>query len=121
MSDDDDDIEQVAFSEEDFIIRVRPQRDRKGKFDGEASFSVISSSSSDLPYNLYKDIEYVVRCMLSTVPLMELDEDFRKFVFDYVDTRFEYEFEDGKPDSAVKDVDGNVITIDFGTNTKGNA
>jgi len=116
-----DNKEQVTFSEEDFIIRVRPQRDSEGKFDGEASFSVISSSSSEVPYDLYKDIEYVVRCMLSTVPLMEIDEDFRKFVFDYVDTRFEYEFEDNEPESLVKSIDGNVIKIDFGTNTKGNA
>jgi hypothetical protein len=116
-----DNKDQVTFSEEDFVIRVRPQRDSEGNFDGEASFSVISSSSSELPYSLYKDIEYVVRCMLSSVPLMELDEDFRKFVFDYVDTQFEYEFEESKSESLVKSIDGNVIKIDFGTNTKGNA
>lgn len=116
-----DNKEQKTFSDEDFIIRVRPQKDSEGNFDGEASFSVISSSSSELPYTLYKDIEYVVRCMLSTVPLMEIDDEFRKFVFNYVDTQFEYMFEEGEPESLIKSRDGNVITIDFGTNTKGNA
>ncbi len=108
--------------ESDFVIRVRPVKDKDNEYTGEANFSVITSSDSLLPKALYKDIEFVVKCMLSAVPLMEQDEEFRHFVCNYVDNYFEYEFDERDYDGpTITDVDGNVITIDFSTRTKGNA
>lgn len=107
--------------DDDFLVRVRPLKTDTGGYTGEASFSVISSQDSEVPINLYKDIDYIVRCMLSTIPLMEQDEDFRDFVNYYVKNNFKYEFEDDEEKPVVQDIDGNVITINFNTDTEGSA
>jgi hypothetical protein len=119
MTEENDTEEHVT--EEDFLIRVRPVKTDSGTYTGEANFSVISCQNHDIPIDLYKDIEYVVKCMLSTIPLMEQDDNFRDFVAHYVDTYFTYEFDEREEVPLIENVDGNVITINFDTNTKGNA
>lgn len=108
--------------DEDFLIRVRPLK-TDDEFTGEASFSVISSDSSDLSFDMKEDLEYVVKCMLSVVPLMEQDEEFKNFVMHYVDNYFVYEFDErtSSNQSLIKGIDGNVITINFNTDTEGSA
>jgi|TARA_R100000482_G_scaffold85507_1_gene34277 hypothetical protein len=110
------------YLEEDFLIRVRPLK-RDDEFNGEASFSVISSDSSALSVDMKEDLEYVVKCMLSVVPLMEQDMEFRNFVAHYVDNYFVYEFDErtSSSQSLIKGIDGNVITINFNTDTEGSA
>ena len=71
--------EQVSVSEEDFLIRVRPIKNKDNEFTGEANFSVISCQDHNVPKELYEDLEYVVKCMLSAIPLMEQDEGFRDY------------------------------------------
>ena len=108
-------------TEDDFLDRVRPVKTATGSYTGEANFSVISSRDSEVPPDLYKDIDYIVRCMLSTIPLMEQDEEFRDFVNYYVKNNFKYEFDETENKPLIQDVDGNVITINFNTDTEGNA
>jgi len=108
-------------SDDDFIVRVRPVKTDDGIYTGEANFSVISSQDSEVPNDLYKDIDYIVRCMLSTVPLMEQDEEFRDFVNHYVKNNFKYEFDETEDRPLIQDIDGNVITINFNTDTEGSA
>ena len=60
--------------------------------------------------------------LASTIPVMELNEDFREIVHTYVMTmkNMEYEVElEGKP--KVVGREGNVIKIDFSTKTEGSA
>jgi hypothetical protein len=52
---------------------------------------------------------------------MEQDDNFRDFVAHYVDRYFTYEFDEREEVPLIEDVDGNVITINFNTNTKGSA
>tara|TARA_Y100001973_G_C5136548_1_gene300640 strand:+ start:432 stop:776 length:345 start_codon:yes stop_codon:yes gene_type:complete len=108
-------------SKDDFLIRVKPMKNDTGDYTGEANFSVISSEDSEVPILMYKDIEYLVKCMLSTIPLMEQDEEFRDFVDYYVTNNFKYEFGEDKVKPLIHDVDGNVITINFNTDTEGSA
>ena len=108
-------------TEEDFIIRVRPVKEESGTYTGEANFSVISCRDPSIPVDLYEDMEYVVKCMLSTIPLMEQDDNFRDFVAQYVEKYFTYEFDERKEKPIITDIDGNVITINFGTTTEGSA
>ena len=117
----EEDNTEEHLTEEDFLIRVRPVKTHSGSYTGEANFSVISCQNPDIPIDLYQDMEYVVKCMLSTIPLMEQDDNFRDFVAHYVDRYFTYEFDERDSKPLIEDVDGNVITINFNTNTKGNA
>jgi len=113
--------EEEKILDEDFLIRVRPVKDNE-EYTGEANFSVISSQGNDVPLDLYQDMEYVVKCMLSTIPLMEQDDEFRHFVSHYVENYFSYEFDERSSGTAeIESVDGNVITINFNSDTKGTA
>ena len=62
------------------------------------------------------------KMMASTVPIMERDEELRdmvhNFVIEHVDREYVVEV-DSRP--RVIDRDDNVVTIDFGTKTKGSA
>lgn len=116
MTDEDEDY----VDENDFLIRIRPIKTSDDEFNGEAHFSVMTSRDSQLSPQLSEDFEYIVKCMLATIPLMEQDEAFRDFVVNYVDNYFHYEFNtDSVP--VIESVDGNVIKINFDTKTKGNA
>lgn len=111
--------DQDQIIEDDFLIRIRPIKDQDG-FTGEAQFSVITSVDNSVPDELYTDFEFIIKCMLATIPLMESDEDFKDFVLYYVDNLFKYEFDErNKP--TIESVDGNVITLRFDSTTKGNA
>ena len=112
---------ETRITEDDFLVRVRPVKNEAGEYTGEANFSVISSQDSEVPTYLYKDIDYIVRCMLSTIPLMEQDEEFRDFVNYYVNNNFKYEFDETQERPHIQDIDGNVITINFNWDTEGNA
>tara|TARA_A100000172_G_scaffold23559_1_gene13703 strand:- start:997 stop:1344 length:348 start_codon:yes stop_codon:yes gene_type:complete len=113
--------DEERISEDDFLIRVRPVKENQ-TYTGEANFSVISCKGTDIPVELYDDMEYVVKCMLSTIPLMESDTEFRNFVTHYVEHNFSYEFDERDEDKVtIESVDGNVITINFNSDTKGTA
>ena len=113
--------DQERILDEDFLIRVRPVK-VNDEYTGEANFSVITSQCANVPVDLYQDMEYVVKCMLSTIPLMEQDTEFNTFVAHYVDNYFSYEFDERDEDKAtIESIDGNVITINFSTDTKGSA
>ena len=62
------------------------------------------------------------KMLASSIPVMELNEDFRELVHSYVvnvvDKEYEVELED-KP--KVVEKEGNIVKIDFGTKTKGSA
>ena len=95
---------ETRITEDDFLIRVRPVKNEAGEYTGEANFSVISSQDSEVPTYLYKDIDYIVRCMLSTIPLMEQDEEFRDFVNYYVNNNFKYEFDETQEKPYIQDL-----------------
>ena len=52
---------------------------------------------------------------------MEQDEEFRDFVNYYVKNNFQYEFDETEDRPLIQDIDGNVITINFNTDTEGSA
>ena len=107
---------------EDFIIRVRPFRDSEGVWNGEIDMAIVTQPENDLDDDDYFQMMHFCKMLASTIPVMEVNEDFRELVHNYViervDREYEVELED-KP--KVVGEDGNVIKIDFGTKTEGSA
>jgi len=107
---------------EDFIIRVRPFRDSEGMWNGEIDMAIVTQPENDLDDDDYFQMMHFCKMLASTIPVMEVNEDFRELVHNYViervDKEYEVELED-KP--KVVGEDGNVIKIDFGTKTEGSA
>ena len=61
----------------------------------------------------------LLKCMLSVVPVMEQDEEYKNFVYIIVDNYFVYDVDErtSSNQSLIKGIDGNVITINFNTDT----
>jgi len=106
---------------EDFVIRVRPSLDNKGVWDGEIDVAILTQKN-DLNDDDYFQIMHFCKMLASTIPIMEVNEDLRELAHNYVvetiDKEYEIELEQ-KPDITYGD--DNIVTIDFKTNTKGNA
>tara|TARA_B100000287_G_scaffold430931_1_gene487159 strand:+ start:199 stop:552 length:354 start_codon:yes stop_codon:yes gene_type:complete len=107
---------------EDFIIRIRPYIDREGSWNGDIDVAIITQPENNLEDEDYFQVMHFCKMIASSIPVMELNEDFRELVHDYVvekvDNNTEIKVED-KP--KVLSEDGNVVEIDFKTKTKGNA
>ena len=107
---------------EDFIIRIRPYIDREGSWNGDIDVAIITQPENNLEDEDYFQVMHFCKMIASSIPVMELNEDFRELVHDYVvekvDNNTEVEVKD-KP--KVLSENGNVVEIDFKTKTKGNA
>jgi hypothetical protein len=107
---------------EDFIVRIRPTQDSDGVWNGEIDVAIITQPENSLDEEDYFQVMHFCKMLASTIPVMELNEDFRELVHTYVmekvDKHYEVELED-KP--RVIETDGNVVKIDFGTKTEGSA
>ena len=49
------------------------------------------------------------------------DTEFQEFIFDLFKEPGKYEFDETQERPYIQDIDGNVITINFNTDTEGNA
>tara|TARA_R100000900_G_scaffold137518_1_gene115957 strand:+ start:3477 stop:3836 length:360 start_codon:yes stop_codon:yes gene_type:complete len=107
---------------EDFIVRVRPTQDSDGIWNGEIDVAIITQPDNPLGDEDYFQVMHFCKMLASTIPVMEVNEDFRDLVHNYVmetvDKHYEVELED-KP--KVVETDGNVVTIDFSSKTEGSA
>jgi hypothetical protein len=114
----------TAIEEDDFVIRVRPFKDRKGSWNGEIDLAIITQPENSFDDEDYFQLTHFCKMLASTVPIMEYNEELRNLVHEYVtdivDKEKEYlvELEEGP---TVVDREDNIITIDFGTKTKGSA
>ena len=116
------DNEELEMRDNDFLIRVRPFSDKDGAWNGEIDLAIISQPANSLDDEDYFQVMHFCKMVASTVPVMEFNEDFRALVHNYVLEIIDKQEEDvveSKP--TVVEKDGNVVKIDFGTATKGNA
>jgi len=111
------------FSEEDFVVRIRPSVIDK-EWTGEIDIAIITSAQNELDDESYMQMMHFTKMMCATVPLMEMNESMREFVHNYVVEEIDNDIEtviENDRDVTVTQEDGNVIRLSFGTRTKGNA
>mgnify|MGYP003638845864 CR=1 FL=1 len=116
--------ESPTLENEDFILRIRPETDDTGEWTGDIDLAIITQPDNRLEDDDYSQLMHFCKMLASTVPVMERNEEFREIVHEYVmsmkDTPYDEDVEtEDKP--KVVETDGNVLTIDFGTKTKGSA
>jgi hypothetical protein len=113
----------MDFSEEDFVIRVRPGLDGE-EWTGEVDICIVSSGENPLDDEGYGQLMHFCKMMCASVPIMEMNEHIRNvvhsYVIDVVDNDIEPMVEE--PDKlVVTGEDGNVVRLDFSSKTKGSA
>ena len=112
-----------SIDEGDFVIRIRPT-EIDGEWTGEVDISIISQANNPLNDEGYTQVMHFCKMMCASIPLMEMDENLRTLVHNYV-----MEVVDRDDDDVVEDdegviitkEDGNVVHLSFGSKTKGNA
>ena len=117
-----DDESKYGIEANDFVIRVRPFTDDEGEWNGQIDLALVTQPANDLSDDDYTSLMHFCKMMASTVPIMEVNEDIRELVHEYVLETFDKDYEpvlENKP--AIIGQDGNVISIDFNTKTEGEA
>lgn len=107
----------------DFVIRVRPFTDDSGEWNGQIDLALVTQPANELSDDDYTSLMHFCKMMASSVPVMEINEDIRDIIHQYVmeafDNDYEVVLEEDKP--KIIGEDGNVISIDFNTKTEGEA
>ena len=115
-------MKQESIDREDFMLRIRPTIDNDGSWNGEIDVSIISQPDNTLSDEDYFQVMHFCKMIASTIPVMEMHDDFRnlvhKFVEERVDRHYDFELEN-KP--TITKEEGNVVRINFDSKTKGNA
>jgi len=121
------DIEKLAkeIQEEDYLIRVRPFANDDGEWSGEVDISIMVQPDNPLNDDDYNHLMHFTKMMCAAVPVMEQVEELRKLIHEYVmevlDKEMEFHVELEEQAGVEKTYDGNVIHLNFNTNTKGTA
>ena len=106
--------------EEDFLISVRPSLDKNRAWTGQVEINILSSKENGLNNMDNEALFHLCSCMASIVPMMEVDKDLMYEIEEFIkelnttDTKV-------KDQLTIKSKNGNVISLDFKTNTDGSA
>ena len=87
-----------AVEPEDFIVRIRPSTNSSGSWNGEIDVAIITQPDNPLDDEDYFQVMHFCKMIASTIPVMEVNEDFRDLVHEYVietvDKEYAVELED---------------------------
>jgi len=112
----------TSIYDEDFLVRVRPFLDDEGIWNGEIDVSIITQPENSLQDDDYFQVMHFCKMLASTIPIMEVNEDIRELVHNYVTEVIDKHEEDVlEKELRVVSEEDNVIKLDFGSRTKGNA
>jgi len=115
----------AELQDEDFLIRVRPYADEDGSWSGEVDISIMVQPDNPLNDDDYGNIMHFAKMMCASVPIMEEVEELRNAVHEYVmnviDNEMKIDVELEEEAGVEKTYDGNVVHLQFNTNTKGSA
>lgn len=110
----------------DFLIRIRPQSDETNEWTGEIDVAIITNDDKNMSDDDYYQILHLTKMVACTIPLMETHEDIRdivhNFVMDYEEDNItEQDISVDSDRGKVLEINDNVVTLSFGSKTKGSA
>ena len=115
-----------SLKEEDIVVCIRPTVINKEEWSGDVSISIMAGRTNPLLDEDYYSLLHFAKMVCASVPLMEKSEELREMVNDYV---LKYGDKGNESDlvftpddrGKVLDRKDNVVTVSFGTKTKGSA
>ena len=113
-----------SLKEEDIVVCIRPTVVNKEEWAGDVSISIMAGRTNPLLDEDYYSLLHFAKMVCASVPLMEKSEELREMIHNYVlsdvDNQQIIEQEDNDRGKVLDRTD-NVVTISFGTKTKGTA
>tara|TARA_R110001592_G_scaffold121606_3_gene327452 strand:+ start:139 stop:534 length:396 start_codon:yes stop_codon:yes gene_type:complete len=113
----------------DFVIRVRPDLNKQGDWNGAVDVSIITDPDNKMDDEAYYQVLHLCKMMCAIVPLTEDDCDLRDDINDFIEKVVDKDYHDmvkrmkekSKPKANIINVEDNVIHITIDSDTKGNA
>jgi hypothetical protein len=102
---------------EDFIIKVNPHLNSKGKWNGGIELAIVPNLNNPLDDDDYYQVEHICKMLCSTLNFMEIEPSFRDKINDYVVNVFDKEEEEVDKEIK-KSYTDNVINVTFGNADK---
>jgi len=104
---------------EDFIIKVNPHLNSKGKWNGGIELAIMPNLDNPLDDDNYYQVEHICKMLCSTLNFMEIEPKFRDKINDYVVNVFDKEHEEDHNDNPIKkSYTDNIINVTFGNSDK---
>lgn len=110
MKEQDDTL--INIEPEEYLIKLKPMLNKNKKWTGEVRISVVVSEDNNLDDSDYYNMLYLANLVSATANVMEIDENFRYRLMNYVDNEEKV--------AKIKNKN-NVIYLDFSSETEGNA
>ncbi len=115
-----------SLEKEDVVICIRPTVLNGNEWSGDVNISVLAGRDNPLHDDDYYSLLHFAKMVCATVPMMETSPDLRNIAHDYVMTEvdnqeLEIDFEPESNRGKVLDRKDNVVTLSFGSKTKGSA
>lgn len=110
MKEQDDTL--INIEPEEYLIKLKPMLNKNKKWTGEVRISAVVSEDNNLDDSDYYNMLYLANLVSATANVMEIDENFRYRLMNYVDNEEKV--------AKIKNKN-NVIYLDFSSETEGNA
>lgn len=98
----------IKFEPNDFIIRISPYVEG-GEWTGDIDVGMLTTDYNDLNKEDYAHLRMLTEMLISAIPLMESNAEFRHSLLKIVDETYG----DDEPEPRVDKRDGNVLTVNF--------
>ncbi len=111
---------------EDIVLCLRPTVTNGSEWSGDVSISIMAGRDNPLNDEDYYSLLHFAKMVCASVPIMEKSEELRDVIHNYVlkeidmENELDVELEDSDR-GKVLDIKDNVVTLSFGSRTKGSA
>tara|TARA_R110000772_G_scaffold130789_1_gene239063 strand:- start:331 stop:699 length:369 start_codon:yes stop_codon:yes gene_type:complete len=107
------------FAPEDFVVILKPHLTEELEWTGEVSVSIVTSENNDLDDDDYYGMMHFTRLLCGAIPAMDKNKTFKQ------ECEIEANLHLPSDEDCVKDkiskIEGNVITLNFKSETEGSA
>ena len=105
-----------SFDINDIIIRMKPCFHDDGRWDGFIDMEIISDNKHTMVKPDYVQLMQVASLICSSLPVMEINEEFRDILCNYVEGMVEHDKQKEKEEDikqSVANATGNIIKVNF--------
>ena len=109
----------IKYNPEDFILVLKPHVDTNYVWTGEVSVNIVTSDANQLDDEDYYGMMHFARLVCGSIPEMDKNNNFK--IECEKEANLYLPSETKCASDKVSSVDGNVITLNFKSDTEGNA
>jgi len=115
-----------SLKQEDIVLCLRPTIVNNSEWSGDVSISIMAGRDNPLNDEDYYSLLHFAKMVCASVPIMEKSEELRDVIHNYVLEEIDMENEldvqlEESDRGKVLDRTDNVVTLSFGSTTKGSA